>query len=260
MSEESPLSTTLIQALGLNPRTITWRSLREALGLHQQPETIAGIMSAYKDGLAAPYLPRWAEGEVSSKYSLPFQEMAPEDQLHSRTLRDGLRTTPVPPEWMEDLQMMLQQYPDVPVLYNLEVMYYRTIGDLEQWRSKSEALLERYPHYLFATCTLASYYLSLQQPEMVPPLFRHEFEIVDFDPEEERIYEASEVSAFYGVMAWYHLYELRLMRTAMCMSLVHAARPDDPFLDRLSIWLLQFPEHVLLELRRILTGKEPGRA
>lgn len=259
MSEHQPLSPALIQAVGLTPRTISWKSLREAIGLHQPPEKIAEILSNYKDGLPAPRLPRWAEGEVSSQYSLPFLDMSPEDQAHSATLRDGLRNPPVPPEWLEDLQLMMRAYPHVPVLYNLEVMYYRTIGDLEQWKHKSEALLERYPGYIFATCTLASYYLSQQQPEKVPPLFRQELELIDFDPEEDRVFEATEVSSFYGVMAWYHLYELRLMRTALSMSLVNAARPDDPFLDKLMTWLLQFPDHVLLELRRILTGKEPGR-
>lgn len=254
MSEHQPLSLGLIQALGLTPRTVRWSSLREALGLHLPPEKIAAIMENYSDGLPAPRLPQWQEGEVTSRYSLPFLEMAPEDQEHCSTLRDGLRNETIPPEWMEDLMMMLQQYPHVPVLYNLEVMYYRNIGDLEKWRQKSEALLQRYPGYIFATCTLASYYLSLQQPDKVPPLFHHEIELCDFDPDEDRVFESSEVSSFYGVMAWYHLYELRLLRTALCISLVHAARPTDPFLDKLMTWLLQFPDHVLLELRNILKG------
>ena len=245
------LTPALLNALGLTAKTLSWKSLREALGMHAPPEQIARIMADYSDGLPVPVLPEWVDGEISSRYSLPFLDLSPEEQLITKNLRDALRKQPLPVDWLDELQQLLHSYPHVPVLYNLEVMYYRTIGDLDRWRTSSEALLKRFPGYIFATVTLASYYLSLQQPEKVPHLFHDQLELVDFDPE-ERVFEASEVSSFYGVMAWYHLYELRLMRAALCISLVHASRPNDPFLNRLMAWLLQFPEHVLLELRRIL--------
>lgn len=258
MAEHEALSQALLNALGLTVRTLSWSSMREALGLHQPPETIAAIMADYNDGLGKARLPEWKEGEISSRHSAPFLDMAPEDQQMTKTLRDALRKQPLPLDWLDELKQLQTQYPNVPVLWNLEVMYYRTLGDMPSWKAKSEELLQRWPGYLFATCTLASYYLSLQQPEKIPALFNHELDLPDFDTEEGRVFEASEVSSFYGVMAWYHLYELRLMRSGLCISLVHAAKPDDPFLDRLTAWLLQFPDHVLLELRRILKSGTRG--
>lgn len=251
---EKQLSVAMMQALGINARTLSWPRLREALGIHQAPEQLARIMRAYNDRLPAPRLPRWKENELFSRYSLPILELTPEDQQRAQDLKDLLNQESPPADFLEQLHALIQAYPHVPVLYNLESTYYRITEQPEKWKLFNESLLERFPGYLYPACALASFYLKAHQPEKVLPLFHHQIELADFDAEEGRLFETGEVSSFYGVMAWYHLFEVRVLRGCLCMSLVHAARPQDPFLDTLTSWLLELPDENMLMLRDILHG------
>ncbi|PKL75342.1 MAG: hypothetical protein CVV27_15850 [Candidatus Melainabacteria bacterium HGW-Melainabacteria-1] len=248
------VSARLAKALGLESMTPGKDQLREALGLHQPPERVMRSLERFPDGLPAPRLPIWQNDEVTSPHALMFQEMASIHQLQTRQLRDNLSLKPIPSGWLEALHQLQGLYPDVPVLYNLEITYFRTLGNLESWRGSAEQMLERFPGYLFAACSLASYYLGKEQPDKVPPLFNDHFELEDFDPV-ERIYEASEISSFYGTMAWYHLFKRHILRSCVCISLIHAARPQDPFLDNLTGWLLLLPERTLASLQQALRSK-----
>lgn len=251
---ESQLSPFFIQALGLNPRTLTLGRLREALGIHLPPEHIARVMRAYNDRLAMPRLPRWRADELFSPHSLPLLDLSPEDQTRAKQLKDLLKTQPLPADYLESLHQLRQTYPQVPVLYNLESTFLRMTEQLDQWKSFNEELLVRFPGYLYPLCALSSYYLKANQPEKVMTLFRDQIDLADFDPDEDRIFEAGEVASFYGVMAWYHMIEFRILRSCLCMALIHDAKPDDPFLDTLTSWLIGLEPDLLLELRDILHG------
>jgi hypothetical protein len=244
------ISDALAEALGLESTSPGWAELREVLGIHQAPEHLIPILERYSDDLPAPRLPNWTSGDITSPFDLAFNQISDDDKTKVRELSDELYKRPIPPGWLRKLRTLQERYADVPLLFNLEVNYYRFNNNTERWRSSAEAVYERYPGYLFAACTLASYWLIRNQPEYVPGIFNEVFEIEDYAG--ERSFDASEVSAFYGTMAWFHLFNQRIVRAAICMSLIHAARPKDPFLDTLTSWLLLLPERAVYALAQTL--------
>lgn len=250
------LSPELAYALGVDTTLPTWTEIREALGIHLPPNQLIPILEHYSDDLNPPKLPRWNSNEITSPYDLRFNELSEDDKDKVRELSDGLRKRPLPGGWHRKLRDLKAKYPDVPLLDNLEVNFYRFNGNQERWYHTASELYERYPGYLFAACSLASYELMRNRPENVPAIFNEQIELEDYLGS-ERICDASEVAAFYGIMAWYHLFNQRLVRAAICMSVIHAARPGDSFLDTLSSWLMLLPDRALYALAKTLRASEP---
>lgn len=250
------ISPVLAEALGLGTTLPGWAGIREALGIHLPPEQIMPILEHYSDDLPPPKLPRWVSGEITAPYDLRFNQLSDDDKDKTRELAEALRKRPLPPGWHRKLRDLKERYPEVPLLGNLEVNYYRFNNNYERWLSSARELYEQYPGYLFAACSLASYELMRNKPDKVPPVFNEQFELEDFLGN-ERIFDASEISAFYGIMAWYHLFNKRLVRAAICMSLIHAAKPTDAFLDTLTSWLLMLPDRALYALAQTLRASEP---
>lgn len=248
------ISSRLAKALSLSSATPSGTEVREAFGIDQRPERLLRHLERFPDSVGTAIVPVWQSGEVTSPYQLAFAEMAHVDQMVTRQLRDGLTRLQTPEAWYSSLQALQRLYPDVPVLWNLEITWHRNRGDNEAWRRCSEETLTRFPGYLFAACSLASYYLGRNLPDKIPEIFEGHYELPDYDPG-ERVFEAAEIAAFYGTMAWYHLFKRRILRTCLCMSLINASKPADPFLDTLTYWLLLLPEKTLVALQRTLRSR-----
>lgn len=243
------LSEHLAQELGL-PQQVESARLRQSLGMHQLPKQLLRIFSRYQsDGLPAPVLPP-RSAQTTSAYQLRFLELPEQDQQLAVKLQQTLAAPAK--NWLSQLQTLQLTYPDVPLLFQLESVYYRRQENFEKARALSEAILERFPGYLFAACALASSYLRARQTEPIAAIFNQQLDLSAFEP--GRAFEDNEISAFYGVMAWYHLLEMRILRAALCLNFAQTADPADPFLDNLTAWFLLLPEQVLLDLKKALSS------
>jgi tetratricopeptide (TPR) repeat protein len=100
------------------------------------------------------------------------------------------------------LQPLIEQYPDVPQLYNYLHIAYQSLGDRDNAQRVLKETLERFPDYLFGRIAYATDCLQRGEPEKVPEIFDGKFELKLLYPERKR-FHLSEVLGFYSVMAWY---------------------------------------------------------
>lgn len=245
----SNLSKAFLQRLGFpeEPKPVV---VMQALGLHQSPLAVVQFLKRYPDHLPFPKQLRWVYQPVVSRYSRPFLELSVEQQAEIKTLAQHL-SPDQPLGWLEKLKDLQVQHPDVPALFNLETSWYRVQGNSEQWLENALKVWETFPEYIFAACSLASYYLSQNHLDKVPKVFNYRLDLVDFDG--ERDFESAEVAAFYSVLCWYHLLSMHLPRAAYYYALVVNVDPLYPFIETLAALFLRLPEQVLLDLKQALS-------
>jgi tetratricopeptide (TPR) repeat protein len=107
-----------------------------------------------------------------------------------------------PEEAIALLQPLIEQYPDVPRLYNYLHTAYRVLGDRAGCERVLGETLMRFPDYLFGRIAYAVECLERGEVEKVPEIFAGKYELKLLYPERER-FHVSEVMSFYTVMAWY---------------------------------------------------------
>jgi tetratricopeptide (TPR) repeat protein len=107
-----------------------------------------------------------------------------------------------PKEALAILQPLIEQYPDVPQLYNYLHIAYQTLGDSDNAQRMLKETLARFPNYLFGRIAYATECLQRGETEKVPEIFNHQYELKRLYPKRQR-FHISEVLGFYSVMAWY---------------------------------------------------------
>jgi len=107
-----------------------------------------------------------------------------------------------PEEAIALLQPLIEQYPDVPQLYNYLHIAYRVLGDRAGCERVLGETLMRFPDYLFGRIAYAIQCLERGEVEKVPEIFAGKYELKLLYPERER-FHITEVLGFYTVMAWY---------------------------------------------------------
>ena len=100
------------------------------------------------------------------------------------------------------MQPLVEQYPDVPQIYNYLHTAYRVLGDKAGSDRVLTEILMRFPDYLFGRIAYAIECLERGEIERVSEIFAGKYELQLLYPERER-FHISEVMGFYTVMAWY---------------------------------------------------------
>lgn len=240
------LSEKLASAWGL-PQSVESSVFAERLGLKQAPVYFLSAMHQFPDDLPLPQAVAWSRDAIASPYTEAYYALELSEQQRIEAFAAQKRTA----AWLESLKEWQQNYPDLPMLYNLELAYYRAQEDFESWEQRAQEILQRFPRYIFAVCSLASLYLYTHRPEKAEALFQGAYEIQAFTAE-QGVFQAAEMSSFYSVMAWLHLVRLRVLRAAFCFALVYEIDAQAPFLGQLVRLFAHLPEDVLLQLRLVL--------
>lgn len=107
-----------------------------------------------------------------------------------------------PKEALTILQPLIEQYPDVPQLYNYLHIAYQRLGDQDNAQRVLKETLVRFPNYLFGRIAYATACLQRGEPGKVPKIFNDQYELKRLYPRRQR-FHISEVLGFYSVMAWY---------------------------------------------------------
>ena len=107
-----------------------------------------------------------------------------------------------PKEALGILKPLIEQYPDVPPLYNYLHIAYQKLGDRINAQRVLQETVERFPDYLFGRIAYATDCLQRGKAEKVPEIFEGKYELKLLYPERNR-FHISEVLGFYLVMAWY---------------------------------------------------------
>ncbi|ADE15867.1 hypothetical protein Nhal_2801 [Nitrosococcus halophilus Nc 4] len=130
-----------------------------------------------------------------------------------------------PKEAIAILQPLIEQYPDVPQLYNCLHSAYQVLGDRGNAQRMLKETLERFPDYLFGRIAYATDCLQQGEPEKVPEIFDGHYELKLLYPK-RKLFHISEVRGFYSVMAWYFHTQGETSRAETYYELMRQLDPD----------------------------------
>lgn len=227
----------------------------EAFGLLAPPQQMHRALHRHPDDLPPPRQPRWTLHPVKTPYN-QLDGLQPEDlgvyqAIHQRVV---IENQPASLEELKSLKQLVQRYPELPALENLQAYVWKLSGNSEKYRQINQEMLLKYPDYLFARSNLAQALLLRGESEAVPELLKHSTDIGGFDPEPDRLFHISEMAAYYHVLCLWCLQTDRLVRAAYAFSLVYHPYPAFADLHHLvSAWLAQ-PEDALTALGARLQG------
>ena len=101
------------------------------------------------------------------------------------------------------VQPLIEQYPDVPQLYNYLYKAYRILGDQARASHILTETRQRFPNYLFARINHAEVCLRQGEHDKVEEIFGGKYDLKFLYPNRNR-FHISEVVGFYTIMAWYY--------------------------------------------------------
>lgn len=107
-----------------------------------------------------------------------------------------------PKEALDVLKPLIEQYPDVPQLYNYLHIAYRQLNDQTNAQRVLQETLERFPDYLFGRIAYAIDCLQRGETEKVSQIFENKYDLKLLYPKRQR-FHISEVLGFCAAMAWY---------------------------------------------------------
>ncbi len=108
-----------------------------------------------------------------------------------------------PSRVIEEAQQLLVTYPDVPMLYNVLEIAYKTVDDRQKRQNTVTTCRSKFPEYLFGKIAQAQIYLDHNEPEKIPELFEGHLELRLLYPQRTR-FHISEFLGFTGLMALYY--------------------------------------------------------
>jgi len=98
----------------------------------------------------------------------------------------------------------IEKYPNVPLLYNYLSAAYSAMGDLDNLESTVLENLKRHPDYLFAKLNYADVCLQKGEPEKIPGIFDHKFDLKLLYPNRST-FHISELAGFTGIICKYYI-------------------------------------------------------
>ena len=143
------------------------------------------------------------------------------DRLHHEL------SAPRPGERLVELLALIEQYPDVPKIYNYLYTTYQKLNDRSNARRVLEETLERFPDYLFGRIAYAAACLDQGETEKVPEIFDNCFELQLLYPERRR-FHISEVLGFDATMARYFCDRGETDVAKRYYDVMRKLDPDDP--------------------------------
>jgi hypothetical protein len=226
-----------------------------AFGLLAPPQQMHRALHRHPDDLPPPRQPRWTLHPVKTPYN-QLDGLQPEDlgvyqAIHQRVV---IENQPASLEELKSLKQLVQRYPDLPALENLQAYVWKLSGNSEKYRQINQEMLLKYPDYLFARSNLAQALLLRGESEAVPELLKHSTDLGGFDAEPDRLFHISEMAAYYHVLCLWCLQTNRLVRAAYAFSLVYHPYPAFDDLHHLVRAWLTLPEETLAELAPRLQG------
>lgn len=132
-----------------------------------------------------------------------------------------------PKEAIAILQPLLEQYPNVPQLYNYLNNAYQALGDQDKAQQILEETLDRFPAYLFGRISYAHDCLRQGKPEKVPELFDGNYELSLLYPR-RKLFHISEVLGFNTVIAWYFHAQGEPDRAEVYYGMMQQLEPGHP--------------------------------
>ena len=146
-----------------------------------------------------------------------------------------------PAEAARRLEPILERYPNVPRLYNFLRTAYASSGQQDKARDIAERNYRLHPTYLFAKLDCAADALARGEPQRVPEILGHKFDLKLMYPHRDA-FHISEFVGLAGVVAEYFLAIDNVEYAIRYCDLLGEVAPDHPavqaLLDRVAILLV----------------------
>jgi tetratricopeptide (TPR) repeat protein len=158
-----------------------------------------------------------------------------------------------PHKAIPELLSWIEQYPDIPLLYNYLSVAYSAAGQNAEAEAVIRTNYQRNPDYLFARLNYAELCLAKGDYAQVAEIFEHKFDLKLLYPKRKR-FHISEVANFMGFIG---IYFFRIGEQDMAKKyydLLQQIAPDYPVVEQLR--RLLFPS-LLRRLLVRLAGQSP---
>ncbi|MBF0462153.1 MAG: hypothetical protein HQL87_12230 [Magnetococcales bacterium] len=123
------------------------------------------------------------------------------------------------------LKKLIDQYPDIPTLYNWLCIAYSNIRDHQAARAVAETIFKRHPRYLFGRLNYAEMLLAEGKLREVFEVIGKTFILTDVELDRGK-FHISEVLSFYGLVTRYVLRLGKLKTAISFLSMLQKIEPD----------------------------------
>jgi tetratricopeptide (TPR) repeat protein len=151
------------------------------------------------------------------------------ERLHEEAQVQPLKTIPELLRWIEE-------YPDIPMLYNYLSVAYSRSGQRKKAEEAIQGNYRRNPDYLFARLNYAELCLARRDYDKVAEIFEHKFDLKLLYPERNR-FHVSEVTNFMGITGIYFCGIGERQAAQSCFDVLKQLAPDHPMTMMLSLKL-----------------------
>ena len=170
------------------------------------------------------------------------------ERLHYESQSQPRKAIPELIEWIE-------QYPNVPVLYNYLGVAYSMSGQQEKAKEVIRDNYRRNPDYLFARLNYAQLFLAEGAYEKVAEILDHKFDLQMLYPRRKR-FHVSEAANFMGVVGVYFVGVGKRDSAIMYYDALKQIAPDFPVTQQLRRML--YPGLLRRLLNRLAGRSQPG--
>ena len=156
---------------------------------------------------------------------IAFERLPVAVQDRITELHDELRSRPELSSTLVALKKLIQQYPDLPQLYNYLYIAYYKLGKREEATRVLQETVQHFPNYLFGRIALANEYLKRGEPEKIADIFAGKFDLQLLYPQRDR-FHLSEFIAFQSVLARYFYAIGDIKRAHICYDIMYKMAPE----------------------------------
>ncbi|MBF0185770.1 MAG: hypothetical protein HQM06_15485 [Magnetococcales bacterium] len=187
--------------------------------------------------------------DLEDEFSKRFDQIPDDPQ----ELFDSISEDPV--RASKRLKKLIDQYPDIPMLYNWFCIACSSAGDHGAARSAAKTNFQRHPGYLFGRLNYAEVLLNEGNFQDAFETIGKTFILTDVDPGRET-FHISEVMSFYGLVA---RYVLRLGKLKSAMTFLNMLQQVEPE-HRITLLLEEMverhtPRHIPSNTKRLFSGR-----
>ena len=149
--------------------------------------------------------------------ALPEKVQEQIDDLH-----DLVQVSPL--DTIEELQTLIKKYPHIPQLYNYLYTAYEASGQRSRANKIMRKNYDENPSYLFAKINYFEYLINQRKFKKAATIFDHKFHLTSLYPKRD-LFHVSEVTAFNGVIGYYHAMTGQYHEAKRCLDILSAVSP-----------------------------------
>jgi tetratricopeptide (TPR) repeat protein len=131
------------------------------------------------------------------------------------------RVQVTPHDTIDELEMLIKNYPDIPQLYNYLYAAYAHTGQEHKANTIMKDSYERNPSYLFAKLNYSDYLVKQGELDKVAEIYDSKFDLSMLYPNRDT-FHASEVISFNGVIGYYHAMVGQYHDAMRCLNILKA--------------------------------------